>query len=83
MQFQEVHDMFSAKKRWRGTPTQRERYHRNLLWMLGLMLGLAVPVATGVFVVFNLTCMRNPVGGIQGANMFSTGNVDMWSTGYY
>ena len=79
---QEVNEMHvKAKKRWRGTPAQREKYHKDLLWMLGLMIGLAVPVVTGVFIVFNLTCMRNP-GGMQ-ANMFSTGNVDMWQYGYY
>ena len=29
--------------------------------MIDAWLGLVIPVAVGVFIVFNLTCMRNPV----------------------
>ena len=53
-----------------------------MLWMGGVIVGLIVPVALGVYIVFNLTCMRNPVGA-AGANMYQVGgNYDLWQQNY-
>ena len=50
--------------------------------MGGVIVGLIVPVTSGVYIVFNLTCMRNPVGA-HGANMYDTGgNYDLWQQNY-
>ena len=64
---------------WKPTASQRARHRRDLLWLTGLIIGLSTPVAVGVFIVFNLTCMRNPNLGMQ-SNMFHVGNYDLWQT---
>ena len=69
-------------KKLSQTPEQRARHGRDLLWMGGVIVGLIVPVALGVYIVFNLTCMRNPVGA-AGANMYQVGgNYDLWQQNY-
>ena len=63
---------------WRPAPWQKARHRKDILWMTGLIIGLTIPVGVGVFIVFNLTCMRNPIG--MQANMFHVGNYDLWQT---
>jgi hypothetical protein len=48
------------KPYWTGSIAQIDQHRRDLFWLMGLVLGLIIPVATGVFIVFHLTCMRNP-----------------------
>ena len=80
--FFQISNSFSLHGRKFWTPKRRARHNRDLLWMTGVIVGLVVPVALGVYIVFNLTCMRNPVGA-TGANMFNIGgNYDMWQQAY-
>ena len=61
---------------WTGSPDQVSKYRRDLLWMFGVSLGLVTPVCVGVFIVFNLTCMRNASIGYAGT-MFGAANAEM------
>ena len=47
---------------WTGSRAQKEDYRKDLYWVYGLVVGLFIPICVGVFVVFNLTCMRNTAG---------------------
>ncbi len=59
------------RKFWTGSERQRAKHKKDLFWMSGLIVAMAIPVAIGVFIVFHLTCLRN-VGAAQVDNHFFT-----------